>query len=150
MSQGRAANHSKQCSLPSTLSKQKSESLKQLDAISGLFFFFKGSNSSFVLANNGRVSWLELICRGLICLLFHSEMPPWPPAVGPGPWEAICPASPPKAASVVLLSFLTCLPKWFLKISNAGGSTTTSGNLCVFYINQQLISNWMLHLILLA
>lgn len=41
MSQNRAANHSEQCSLPSTLSKQKSESLKQLDAISGLFFFFK-------------------------------------------------------------------------------------------------------------
>lgn len=39
MSQNRAANHSEQCSLPSTLSKQKSESLKQLDAISGLFFF---------------------------------------------------------------------------------------------------------------
>lgn len=61
-------------------------------------------------------------------------MPSWPPAVGPGPQEAICPASHPKAGSAQLLSFLTCLPKWFLKISNTGGSTTTSGNLvCVLY-----------------
>lgn len=54
--------------------------------------------------------------------------------MGPGPLEAICPASHPKAGSAQLLSFLTCLLKWFLKISNTGGSTTTSGNLvCVLY-----------------
>lgn len=142
MSQNWAANHSKQCSLPSTLSKQKNLSHLNNWMLfqEGFFFFLKAHEVQvaqilllYLLTMGGFLgqSWSAEVWFLFFIWFWNASLTCSRGARTSG---GHLPSLSSQAASAQPLSLLTCLPKWFLKISNTGGSTTTSGNLvCVLY-----------------